>query len=176
MSYKQDMNERVSQMLDVESRLLPPPSLRVTAFSQDWLWLERYRRIGTFTATSLGSAMAGMLLVSLLWMPPWLAVAVTFTVESINAMKVRTMGLIGLQLNVSTLVNLVMAVGFSVDYAGAVARRPARLRRIAAPLAGTFIAAPDCRPSQIQMPTARPPTAPTAQTQPTSPAASPACE
>ena len=90
-------------------------------FTDDYMWLDRYRVIDVISLNTLASAMACVFVVSLLFLHPLSAV---FTCVSVLMVLVDLGGLMvlwGIRLNVASLVNLVMAVGFAVDYSAHIA-------------------------------------------------------
>ena len=90
--------------------------LKSRVFNYNFLWMERYRTIRETVTQSLMGAFIGALIILALFMPFLAAVATTLIVVNVNLCIFLGMAIIGLRLNIATLVNLVMAVGFSVDF------------------------------------------------------------
>ena len=95
--------------------------LGARVFSAHWQWLERYRRIDQITSQTIGGALGGVALVSILLLRPSAAVFTTLSVGMCCCCLLGGMSLWGLRLNVATVVNLVLGVGFSIDYSAHIA-------------------------------------------------------
>jgi len=90
-------------------------------FTDDYMWLDRYQVIDTISLNTLAAAMLCVVGVSLLFLHPlsaiYTCVSVLMVLFDLGALMVAW----GIRLNVASLVNLVMAVGFAVDYSAHIA-------------------------------------------------------
>ncbi|CAE8689636.1 unnamed protein product, partial [Polarella glacialis] len=96
-------------------------AVSVSPFSPNFLWLERYRIVDQLTLQVILSALTGVLLISMFFVPPAVALLVTVVVGLINLNILGVMALWDVSLNVSSLIFLVLAIGFSVDYSAHIA-------------------------------------------------------
>ncbi|KAK3235294.1 hypothetical protein CYMTET_54490 [Cymbomonas tetramitiformis] len=92
-----------------------------TPFSTTFLWLSRYERIVHYTVQTLLLALSGVFLMNCLFLPLKGAILVTGMVTLVCLNMVGLMSLWDIQLNVASLINLVLAIGFAVDYSAHVA-------------------------------------------------------
>ena len=97
---------------------LTPQQLAATGFGFEWnfLWLERYRIIDRLAVQNLLFAAASVLGCLLLFHPPSSAFIVLLVVVMVDVDILGTMYAWGITLNVASIVNLIMAIGFSVDF------------------------------------------------------------
>jgi len=94
----------------------------VVAFVGEFLWLERYALIDRITVQNLLLAGTAVLCSMMLFQPPRAAILTTAVVALTCVDIIGGMTVLGLAINVSTLVNLVMALGFACDYSAHVAQ------------------------------------------------------
>lgn len=78
--------------------------------------LDREARMPTYTLQCLVGALCASLVVSLAFMHPTCAMVVTLSVSLVCLCMIGTMALWNIPLYIASLANLVMAVGFAVDY------------------------------------------------------------
>ena len=91
--------------------------LGCAAVTQSYGWLVREERMLTYTRETLIKTLAGVLVIALLFLEPWLAVVTVMSVALVNMALFGTMWWPwNISLNVSSFINLVLAIGFAVDY------------------------------------------------------------
>ncbi|XP_060072049.1 patched domain-containing protein 3-like [Ylistrum balloti] len=91
--------------------------LPVVCFSAPFIFFDEYAYVFSITMTTVGIAIAAMLVVTVLFMPhPLLVVCVTGTMVMICAGMFGFMYFWDLTLSVITMIHIVMSVGFSVDF------------------------------------------------------------
>ena len=96
--------------------------LGCAAVTQSYGWLVREERMLTYTRETLIKTLAGVLVIALLFLEPWLAVVTVMSVALVNMALFGTMWWPwNISLNVSSFINLVLAIGFAVDYSAHVA-------------------------------------------------------
>lgn len=88
----------------------------------EFLWLERYAAIDRITIQNLLLAGGAVLVSMLMFQPPRAALLTTGVVALTCVDIIGGMTVLGLPINVATLVNLVMALGFACDYSAHVAQ------------------------------------------------------
>jgi len=98
------------------------PASSAVAFQLDFMWLERYDQIIRITVQNLGLASAAVLVSVLLFQPPFVAIMTTLTVIMTCVDILGMMSVLDIAINVTTLINLVMALGFACDYSVHVAQ------------------------------------------------------
>ncbi|XP_033734653.1 patched domain-containing protein 3-like [Pecten maximus] len=91
--------------------------LPVVCFSWPFVFFDEYASVFQITFTTVGVAIAAMFVVTLLFMPhPLLVACVTVTMVMICAGMFGFMYYWDLTLSVITMINIVMSIGFSVDF------------------------------------------------------------
>ena len=98
-------------------------------FADHFLWLSRYDAIMSLTWQSIGGAIGATFLLAWLFLQPVEAVLTTLMVASVLISIVGCMEILAIPLNVASLVNLVLAIGFSVDYSAHIAEGFSNRRR-----------------------------------------------
>ena len=96
--------------------------LGCAAVTQSYGWLSREERMLTYTRDTLVKTLCGVLVIALLFLEPWLAAMTVMSVALVNMALFGTMWWPwNISLNVSSFINLVLAIGFAVDYSAHVA-------------------------------------------------------
>lgn len=97
-------------------------SVGAVAITQSYGWLVREENMLNYTRDTLIKTLCGVLLIALLFLEPWLAVVTVLSVALVNMALFGTMWWPwSISLNVSSFINLVLAIGFAVDYSAHVA-------------------------------------------------------
>ncbi|GMI35690.1 hypothetical protein TeGR_g6422 [Tetraparma gracilis] len=118
--YGKDVDRAVENMDDARAAAAGDDGFAF-AFNHNYLWMERYRTIDKLTLTTLLSAMAGVFVVSVLFLDVFSAALVVICVIFINLNLLGMMSMWDVRLNVASLVILILSVGFSVDYSAHIA-------------------------------------------------------
>eukprot|EP00937_MAST-01D_sp_MAST-1D-sp2_P001921 g1921.t1 len=90
--------------------------LRVAAYEPGYLWLERYAMIDQMVAQNVLLALSANFFILLLVHGARSAAIITLLVASVDACIIGAMGWWGINLHLQTLMCLVLALGFAVDY------------------------------------------------------------
>jgi len=95
----------------------------LTAFPFEWgfLWFERYAMIDEMAFRSLLAALIGVSVILSFFLPLIPAALVTLTVGMVDLNVMGLMYLWSIPINIVSLINLIMVVGFAVDYSAHVA-------------------------------------------------------
>eukprot|EP00753_Platysulcus_tardus_P003881 PLAT12499.1.p1 GENE.PLAT12499.1~~PLAT12499.1.p1 ORF type:complete len:856 (-),score=381.41 PLAT12499.1:2137-4704(-) len=102
-------------------QLVADEQLHTFAFAFDFLWYERYAIIDSLAVTNLLLAGCAVLVTLLLMLHPLPALLVTAVIAMVDVDILGLMAGWDITINVASLVNLVMAVGFAVDYSAHIA-------------------------------------------------------
>lgn len=89
--------------------------------TQSYGWLAREEKMPDYLLQTLLGAIAGVLVISLCFLEPWIALITTVSVALVNVCIFGVMAILDIRINVASIVNLVLAVGFAVDYSAHIA-------------------------------------------------------
>ncbi|KAA0718966.1 Patched domain-containing protein 3 RND-type protein RNDEu-3 [Triplophysa tibetana] len=114
------------QTFNISSKKTMLNSLRETAENCQWplvvyhpafIYYDQYTVIGHITVQTIGVATAVMLVISLVLIPnPLCALWVTFAIASVILGVTGCMALLNINLDSISMINLVISIGFSVDF------------------------------------------------------------
>lgn len=114
------------QTVNVPSEKIALETLRKTAqtcqiplvmYHPAFIYWDQYTVIASNTIQTVGMATAAMLVISLILIPsPVCALWVTFAIGSVVIGVAGFMGLLGISLDSISMINLVISIGFSVDF------------------------------------------------------------
>jgi len=93
------------------------------AIRDSYGWLAREENMWFYTRDTVFRTLAGVVVIALIFLEPWLAFVTTLSVALAAVCVFGTMApaLFNIPLNVSSFINLVLAIGFAVDYSAHVA-------------------------------------------------------
>ena len=105
------------KMLLEARRLRDEAPYDVTVFSGIFLFIDQYLVTREQTMTSIGIAVVCMFIVSIIFIPSWTTTfLVTLSTISICVFTVGYMSWWGVRLDAISMINLIMCIGFSVDF------------------------------------------------------------
>jgi len=120
-SIPRHVKHRIRDMNTARNRAAKIRGIGVRATTREYGWLVREENIIGYTTDTLVKTLVGVLATALCFLEPWLALATTVSVALSLCGVFGIMPLWNLRLNVSSFINLVLAVGFSVDYSAHIA-------------------------------------------------------
>lgn len=96
---------------------------RAMAIRDSYGWLAREENMWFYTRDTVYKTLAEVVVIALIFLEPWLAFVTTLSVALAAVCVFGTMApaLFNIPLNVSSFINLVLAIGFAVDYSAHVA-------------------------------------------------------
>ncbi|OQR66928.1 patched domain-containing protein 3-like, partial [Tropilaelaps mercedesae] len=115
-------NDEAAMMVELRSIADRHSAFNVTVFHPMFVFFDQYLLIRPTTAQSVAVATIVMVLVALLLLPSWWAVLwVAVAIVSIELGVVGFMTFWGVNLDSISMINLIMCIGFSVDYSAHIA-------------------------------------------------------
>ncbi|CAG0900037.1 unnamed protein product [Darwinula stevensoni] len=112
----QSVKEELMVMLDLRA-IADASGLNVTVHSGPFKFFDQLVMVWPMTVTAVTAATVSMLIVSFLLIPDTIcAIWVGLSIASIEAGVVGFMALAGLELDNVTAINIIMSIGFSVDF------------------------------------------------------------
>ncbi|KAI8517767.1 Patched domain-containing protein 3 [Branchiostoma belcheri] len=109
-------NRERDMMLDMR-RLAAEAPFQMTVFHPAFIFYDQYTAVLPNTLQNIGIATACMLVVSLLLVPhPVCSLWIVLTITSIDAGVIGFMTLWGVNLDSVSMINIIMCIGFSVDF------------------------------------------------------------
>ncbi|XP_070569384.1 patched domain-containing protein 3-like [Ptychodera flava] len=117
--FSKDINtiDRERGMMMTARSIVHKSVINMFAFHPAFLFYEQYIAVLPSTVMNIGIAAAAMFLVSIILIPhPLCSLYVTFTVASISTGVIGYMSLWGVRLDSITMINLIICIGFSVDF------------------------------------------------------------
>ncbi|XP_019626086.1 PREDICTED: patched domain-containing protein 3-like [Branchiostoma belcheri] len=109
-------NRERDMMLDMR-RLAAEAPFQMTVFHPAFIFYDQYTAVLPNTLQNIGIATACMLVVSLLLVPhPVCSLWIVLTIASIDAGVIGFMTLWGVNLDSVSMINIIMCIGFSVDF------------------------------------------------------------
>lgn len=101
-------------------------SFDAIVFTPKMIQWERTAGVVGLTLQSIGLAIAAVMVLTLLFLPPVESVLVTLCVAATNAELVGWFAINNIHLNITSLLYIILSIGFSVDYSAHVAESFAR--------------------------------------------------
>jgi len=119
-----ELDLQLDAMHEARKAMAQVKGVNAIAITLQYGWMAREERIWHYTTDTIMKTLLGVIIVALLFLEPWLAVATTLSVALVTVALFGTMGsaIFNINLNVSSFINLVLAIGFAVDYSAHVAQ------------------------------------------------------
>jgi predicted RND superfamily exporter protein len=117
------LKHQLKDMHEARSTVIELGVLDIRAITTEYAYLAREERMWTYTKNTIMKTLLGVFIISSLFLEPWLSILTTFSVFMVVVALFGTMApaFWDIKLNVSSFINLVLAIGFAVDYSAHIA-------------------------------------------------------
>mmetsp|Transcript_9342 Transcript_9342/g.12251 ORF Transcript_9342/g.12251 Transcript_9342/m.12251 type:complete len:453 (+) Transcript_9342:1546-2904(+) len=117
------LNYQLANMHEARGTVRRLGVLGIKAVTVEYAYLAREERMWGYTLSTILRTLFGVLIISLLFLEPWLAILTTCSVGLVVLALFGSMSPLfwNIKLNISSFINLVLAIGFAVDYSAHIA-------------------------------------------------------
>ncbi|RXG54400.1 Patched domain-containing protein 3, partial [Armadillidium vulgare] len=116
-TYEIDTTQKETAMVKAYRALAESSPFNITVFNPNFILFDQYTMVQPITIQAVAIAVVAMVIISLIFIPnPWCSLLVGVAILSIETGVVGYMALWGVNLDQISMINLIMCIGFSVDF------------------------------------------------------------